>query len=131
VYYGTLEEEKRSCRSLWIVHKQKFQGLFLFTSDEAIKVERDSEDTIHLQHFMTQKSLTCAGEGKIAYLTEFPSQSLEFVAWPVLKSDTIIRTNHSYHLVAKSNLKLTRKQHASYHPRSQKADQREAQGEVL
>lgn len=68
--------------------------------DEPIRVERDKEDKIFLQHFMTQKLMSSGGSERMAFLTDLSSQAIELITCPVLKSDKIIKAGHSYHLIS-------------------------------
>lgn len=72
------------------------------TPDEAINVQPEREDSIFLQHFITQKMLSSSGQGKLLYLTESLNKSLELIVSPVIKSDTNVKEGHSYHLINKS-----------------------------
>lgn len=64
--------------------------------------------------------MACASEGKLAYLTDFTNQALELITIPVLKSDTIIKTGNSFHLVSVSKSRFIRKQIIIGHPQQQK-----------
>jgi hypothetical protein len=69
------------------------------TLDDPISVERENEDSLYFQHFISEKMLCNPGEGKLLFLTDSMSKSLELIAVPVLRSDRQIKEGHSYNLL--------------------------------